>query len=120
MGTKKRRLKSRLGAEETRVEELHDRPEVAHVVLHRCAGERDPIAGRQRARGTGLLGLRVLDVLRLVEDDALPGHRVQRRDVPLEQGVAGDHHVVLECRLAQGRATAAGTAMVHHDRQIWA
>ena len=54
------------------VGELQDRPQVGEPVLHRRAGDRDPVARRQRADRGGLLGGGVLDRLRLVDDDPAP------------------------------------------------
>ena len=79
--------------EERRVEDLHDRPQLAQVVLDRGAGERDLAGRRQGADRLGLLGLGVLHVLGLVEHDAPPGHLGQHGPVPGGQGVGGDHDV---------------------------
>ena len=59
-------------ADEAGVGEVEDRPQVAEAVLDRRAGEREAAAGRDAAQLLrGLVG-RVLDGLRLVEDDAVP------------------------------------------------
>ena len=65
------------------------------MVLDRRAGQRDAVAGLQRAGGLRLLGLRVLDVLRLVEDHAAQGTSFKHVEVAVQQGVAGEHQGVL-------------------------
>ena len=59
-------------ADEARVGEVEDRPQVAEPVLDRRAGEREPGAGRDAAQLLGGLAGRVLDRLRLVEHDRAP------------------------------------------------
>src|SRR5215203_1295803 len=54
--------------EQARVDEVEDRPQVAEAVLDRCPGQRDPGPRLQRLGRAGLLGARVLDRLRLVQD----------------------------------------------------
>jgi hypothetical protein len=51
------------------VHEGRDAPEVEGAVLERRAGEREAMLRLQRRRGARHRGVRVLDVLRLVEDD---------------------------------------------------
>ena len=72
--------------EQARVQHLHDRPQLAEVVLDRGAGQGDPARREQRADGFGLLGLGVLHVLGLVEDDAPPRHLGQQRSCPGSPG----------------------------------
>src|SRR5581483_2739071 len=75
-----------LRAEKAGVEELPDRPQVADVVLDRGAGQGDAVVGPEGASGPGLFRLGVLDVLRLVEDDARPGDLLEQRAVTVQQG----------------------------------
>ena len=93
-----------LRAEVARAAELHDRPQLAQAVLDRRAGERDAELRAQGADGRGLLGGRVLDVLRLVEHHASPLHLVQHLLVARDQGVGGDHHVRALRHVQIGRA----------------
>jgi hypothetical protein len=53
-------------AEQAGVGELHDRPQLRQLVLHRRPGQRDPRGGGQGADGARLPGGVVLDRLRLV------------------------------------------------------
>ena len=76
-----------------RVAELHDRPQLGEPVLHGCPGQRHPARRPQVANGDGLLGRRILDELRLVEDHAPPGDLVHRLPVARHQRVGGDHDV---------------------------
>ena len=105
-------------SEQCRVEDLHDRPQLAQVVLDRGAGERHLARGRQGANGLGLLGLGVLHVLGLVEHDAPPGHLGQDGLVPGRQGVGGDHDVGCLGQLLEGRFPGPGRAVVHHHREL--
>ena len=59
-------------AQQTRVDEIEDRPQVAQVILDRRAGQRDPCPCLQRFRRFGLTGVRILDRLRLVQNDEPP------------------------------------------------
>ena len=83
-----------LGTQEAGVEELHDGPEVANVVLHRRAGEGDPVVGTESPGGVGLLGRRVLDVLGLVQYDRPPGNRAEQVTVTVHGAVAGDDQML--------------------------
>ena len=83
-------------------------PQLGEAVLDRRAGERDA-DGRGAARARpGLLGLGVLDVLRLVEDHAAPLHRFatasRRRG---QQAVGGDDEVVVLHLRGEGRGLDA-------------
>ena len=55
-------------------EEFHYRPHVADVILHGRACQRDVPVGADGARGARLAGVRVLDILGLVEDYPRPFH----------------------------------------------
>ena len=107
----------RLRAEEAGIEQIHDRPEVADVVLHRRAGEGDAERRLDRPRGLGLLRLGVLDVLRFVEDEALPRHALQRLDLAVQQRVARHDEGAALCRLHEVVAAHAVAAVVQHRRQ---
>ena len=69
---KKLRLNSCLSAEKTRVEKLHDRPQIADIVLNGSACQRDAVIGLDLARGSRLFCLRILDVLSFVDDQTQP------------------------------------------------
>ena len=76
-------------AEQARVDEVEDRPEIAEAVLDRRAGQRDARLRLQRLGRPGLPGARVLDRLRLVEDGQAPvdlGEHGQAQ----QRAVAGD------------------------------
>ena len=60
------------GAELPRVDEVEDRPQIAEAVLDRGAGQSDAGLGLQRLGRPCLLGMRVPDRLRLVENDQPP------------------------------------------------
>src|SRR5205823_7267787 len=99
-------------------EEFHDRPQVTDVVLDRRAGESDTVVCRKCPRSPRLLGLRVFDVLRLVQEDTGPGYMLQDLEVSLQERVAGDDHgLLLRLRLKCGASRPRDT-MVDHDRQL--
>src|SRR5438067_731243 len=75
----------RLAAQDTGVEELHDRPEIAYVIFDGCAGEGDAPAGPKAPRGPRLLRLRILDVLRFVQHNSGPGHARERLVIAMEE-----------------------------------
>ena len=73
-------------AEQARVEDVHDRPQLVQPVLDRRARHRDATTRRQHAQRTRALRLRVLHVLRLVHQQSVPldlreDIHVARRDV---------------------------------------
>ena len=59
-------------AEQSRVQEVEERPEIDEPVLDGRARQRDPASRAERLDGAGLLGAGVLDGLRLVENDQRP------------------------------------------------
>ena len=107
----------RLRAEEPGVQELHDRPQVADVVLDRRAGERDAVGGGERAGGARLLGLGVLDVLGLVEHDRGPADGPEVLEVTQQQRVARDDDGMLARRLQERLSPAAAHAVVDERLQ---
>ena len=76
------------------------------------------MARGQRARRARLLGLRVLDVLRLVEDDGGPGHAAEVLEVAQQQGVAGDDEAVPAGRLAEGLSLSPAHAVMDERGQV--
>ena len=60
-------------AQQPRIDEIEDRPKVTEVILDRRAGQCDACLRLQGLGGLGLLGVRILDRLRLVEDGEAPG-----------------------------------------------
>ena len=60
-------------AEQARVEEVEDGPQVARPVLDWRAGEREACGGLQFLHGPGLAGAGILDRLGLIQDHQVPG-----------------------------------------------
>ena len=58
-------------AEQAGVEEIEQAVQLAEVILDRRAGEREPMIGAQQPHGLRRGRARVLDRLRLVEDDVV-------------------------------------------------
>ena len=66
-------------AEQPRVDDVHDRPQLAEPVLDRRARHRDAAPRRQPPQRARALRRRVLDVLRLVEQQPVPVDARERR-----------------------------------------
>ncbi len=80
-------------AQQARVQEIEDRPQVAQVILDRRSGQRDACPGFQRLCRAGLAGVRILDRLRLVQDDEPPVRLGEHRDAQ-QRAIAGDHQIM--------------------------
>ena len=78
--------------EKAGVDEIKDRPKVTQVVLDRGPGQRDARPRLQDLGRPGLLGVRVLDGLGLVEDEEVPACLRQHRQ-PQERAIAGDRQI---------------------------
>ncbi len=99
--------------EQPRVGELHDRPELGEVVLHRGAGEREFTGGRNGPYGLGLPGRAVLQRLGLVTDDPAPLDGLQRVDVPQRRPIRGQHQIGLLHGLDQILIPVPAGAVMH-------
>ena len=73
-------------SEQAGIDEVEDRPQVAEVVFHRRSGQGDPGFSLQGLGGARLLGVGVLDRLRLVQHHEAPG-----RFLPAPAGAAARH-----------------------------
>ena len=106
--------KEGLIAQHLRIEEVHQRPQLADPVLHWGAGEGDaeaaaaaaPARPGQVAGGHRLLGAGVLDRLGLIDHHPLPVDGLQQFAVALQQAVAGEHQIDALEGLLQGRIGA--------------
>ena len=83
------------------------RPQLAEVVFERRASHAQPVPRIKPAQRPGRAAAGVLDHLRLVEDQQVPGLLAQRGDVAPQQRVGGEHHVVLGDALEVARPRAA-------------
>ena len=110
-------LEFRLRAEQAGIEEVHDRPEVAHVVLDRRPGKGDPKIRRERTGGTRLPALRILHVLRFVEHESSPADPLQQLEVAREERVAGDDQAAIVGGKGELIALPAREAVVHVHRK---
>src|SRR4029077_14947161 len=81
-------------AEETRGDEVEQRPQFAQVVLQRRAGEAHALPSLQAAHQFRRIGGGVLDILRLVEDGDVPFLRHQRLVVARQQRIGGYYKIV--------------------------
>jgi hypothetical protein len=105
-------------AEQSRIEHVHDRPQFRQVVFDRRAGQRKPPRRDQRSDRDARRRRGVLDLLRLIQGDALPGHAGQVVAVAVRQGVTRDHDVHLG-RGVQKRlpADALGAVVQQHAQR---
>jgi hypothetical protein len=101
------------GAEEPGVQEVEDRPQVAEPVLHRGSGERESRARSHGFHGARLLGARVLDRLRLVEDRQRPLAALERLGA-CERAVRRDD----EIGAGEVRAPDLGEVARRHRRRV--
>ncbi len=76
--------------EQTRRRQRQQRPQLGEAVLERRSGDREGHGRAQLAHGAVLEGLRVLDELRLVEDDGGPLDRAELALVQAQQRVRRD------------------------------
>ena len=113
-------LERRCRAEQPRVEEVHDRVQLGQAVLHRRAGQRDPVPGGQRADRARLLGVAGLDVLRFVERDSLPLDLRERLAIAGGQRIRGDHEVGPPCRSHELRGPSVAPGRDGPGRAGWA
>ncbi len=104
-------------AEESRVGELHDGPQIRQPVLDRRASDGDPVAGRQGPHGRRLPGRRVLDGLRLVHHDPVPLDLRQIGRVPRREGVGRDDEVGLADRRREVLAAGPFGSVMDVDPQ---
>ena len=105
------RVEGLLAAEEAGDEEFHQAPQLAEVVFHGRAGEAEPVACIELAGGLRDLGMRVLDVLRLVEHDHVVGERREFLDVAVEQREGREHEVGVR----DGAVVFAALRAVEHE-----
>jgi len=80
-------------AQQARVEQVHDRPQVGEPVFHRGAGERQLEARRQRGHGLDAFGGGVFQRLRFVQHQRGPFACGKGLGVDLRQRVTGNHQV---------------------------
>ena len=99
--------------EESAVREVHDGPEFHEAVFDGRAAHRDFHGGAHPAQQPTLLAVRILDVLRLVNDDGLPRAFVQFFEVLAEGGVGREQYVGIEL------LEVAASAVVGEERKFW-
>ena len=95
--------------EQARRDHAHQAPQVAEVVLHGRAGERDAQLGVELADGPRPARERVLERLRLVEHHGREAHLRERLDVAHRHRVARHEHVA--CPPAGQQRGALGPAV---------
>jgi hypothetical protein len=117
-----------LRAEVVRLDEVDDAPEVEQAVFQRGAGEGEAVLGLELLDALGDLGARVLDELRLVQDERLELELLEFLEVAAQQGVVGDDDVEVGDLLAQVVAEIAAFQHEHAHgrvnfsasrRQLW-
>ena len=88
------------------------------MILDRRPGQRDAITGVEGVGSARLGGLRVLDLLRLVEHNAAPRSLAQELDVALQQSVAGDYQGVTFGSRVEGGAARTARPVMYKHREI--
>ncbi len=119
-GQRKRLAEPGLRAQEPRVEELHDRPQLRQPVLDRRTGQGNTVGRSKLADGLRLLGVGVLDVLRFIEDHIAPGYLHQVLCIAPRQAIGADDHIVLLGSGGEFAAPGPTAAVMHHHPQLWA
>ena len=104
-------------AEQTGVEDLHDRPQLGQPILDRGAGQRHPAGRGNRPNRPGLSGAGVLDLVGLVEHKPTPADLGERVAVQADERVRGEHHIVRGGPFDEGRLVRKKPrrAVVNHD-----
>ena len=88
-------LEGALSPEQPRVEKINDRPELGEAILDRCARQRHAPPRDELPHGLTLRGLGVLDVLRLVEHDAVERDQLQELAVAPPERIGGQQRAGL-------------------------
>ena len=105
-----------LRAQITRLNEIHDAPEVEQAVFQRRAGQREALVGAKLFDRLGDLRGGVFNELSLVEDDGAELEFLKRCQIAPEQGVIGDNEIVLGNLFAQ--IVARGPAFQHEHFEV--
>lgn len=79
-------------------QEMEDRPQLAQIVFHWRTGQAQALVGVQFASSLGGLAGTALDVLRFVQHQQVPVLCLQMLKVTWQQGVGGQHQVVVAKR----------------------
>ncbi len=88
--------------EDIRQQKVQQGPELVQIVLQRRASQQQSVLGVQHTHGgTELTGL-VLQAMRLVDDQIMPGDLGQRRFLQVDDFVRGDDNVPLTLGGAAG------------------
>lgn len=83
-----------VAVQESRHQEIEDAPQLAQAVFDGGAGQGEPLAAAQRLDRLGVLGGVIFDILRFIEDKVAEFGFPIQGDIPFEQVVGGDRHVV--------------------------
>ena len=83
----------RQGRQITGQDEMEDGPQLARVVLHGRSRQRQARARAEAARRQGGQGLRVFDMLRLVQHRKAERQARHQLDIPAQQGIRGNNHI---------------------------
>ena len=94
-------------AEQTRLDEGKDRPQVSQRIFDRGAGERETMIGAQIAHDPRDLRTRVLRVLRFIEDERAKIELLENRGIEARERVGRDHDIGVVDLFEPLRAIAA-------------
>src|SRR5204863_1984904 len=84
-----------LRTEITRLNEIHDAPEIEQPVFERRASQREALIRAKLLDRESHLGRWILDELRFVEDDGAEFKLLERLQVAAQQRVVGDDQIML-------------------------
>ena len=114
---RERPLEPLAGAEQAGVDDVHDRPQLVEAVLDRGPGHREHAPSVEAAQRAGTLRRGVLHILRLVEDQPVPGDRGENVDVAGGDVVGRDHDVARAGDLQELVAGQPLAAVVEMDAE---
>ena len=90
-------------SEQSGIEEIEQRPQIAQAILHRRAGQSDTGNGGELPDRSALPRPRITDGLRLIQIDEPPGH-LRQPSLPHQHGVRRDDQIgIRQMRLGRSR-----------------
>ena len=115
-GQLKRLAELRFLAQVAWIEEVEDGPQVAHAVLDGRAGQSEPARSGELENRARLRGMRILDVLSLVDHDAMPFQTLQKLFVQAGQREGGQDDIVALTCLHEGLLVFQTRATLMYQR----
>ena len=82
------------GAQHAGIQKLEQGPQLAQMVFHGRAAQRQTVASAQQAGRLGRFGVRVLDGLGFVEHNVIELDVLETHGIAAQRAVGGEHHIV--------------------------